>query len=247
MTTPPTVSPVSLEGCVSSVFRHASILATLSGPNNDRDSLPTETFTYEVGKRFFDIFIAMLLLAPAIVLMALIALALVVTSGGPVIFRQQRIGRYGRLFTMWKFRTMRTDGKRILREHLKGNAEARAEWHLNHKLRRDPRITQLGRFLRETSLDEVPQILNILVGEMSFVGPRPIVMKETVKYAERLPYYLAARPGATGLWQISGRCNVSYESRVILDETYVRHWTLGGDLWILLHTPRAVFFRDGAC
>jgi exopolysaccharide production protein ExoY len=247
MTTLPTVPPAILDSCGSSVFRHASIITTLSKSIKNKDILPTESAAYQVGKRIFDLWLALLVLPVAMVMIALIGMAIALSSGRPVMFRQKRVGRYGRSFTMWKFRTMHTDADRILRDHLKGSSEARAEWHQCHKLRHDPRITPLGRLLRETSLDEIPQILNIFAGEMSFVGPRPIVTKETVKYADRLPYYLAARPGITGLWQISGRCNVSYEGRVILDETYVRHWTMGGDIWILLHTPRAVFCKDGAC
>jgi exopolysaccharide production protein ExoY len=247
MSAPPTISPAILDGCESSVFRHAARIATFSRFTKSRDLLPTQTSTYEFGKRVFDLSLAVLLLPIATLATAVIALAILLTSGRPVMFRQQRIGRAGGPFSIWKFRTMYADADRILREHLKGSAEAREEWHQKHKLQCDPRITPLGKLLRETSLDEVPQILNIFAGDMSFVGPRPIIAKETVKYAERLPYYLAARPGVTGLWQISGRCNVSYETRVILDETYVRHWTIGGDIWILLHTPRAVFRRDGAC
>ena len=243
----PTVSPVILDGSGSSVFRHAARIARFSRFTKNNDLLPTQTSTYEIGKRVFDLALAALLLPFAGMLISLIAVAIAVSCGGPVLFRQQRIGRHGRPFTIWKFRTMRADADRILREHLKRSVEARTEWHERHKLSRDPRITPLGRLLRETSLDEIPQILNIFAGDMSFVGPRPIVAKETVKYAERPPYYLAARPGVTGLWQISGRCNISYEGRVILDETYVKHWTIGGDIWILLHTPRAVFRKDGAC
>ncbi len=243
----PTVSPAMLDDYAPSVFRHAARIARFSKCIADERDLPTQTTAYKVGKRVLDLALALLLLPPAAVLTALIAMAIALTSKGPVIFRQSRIGRNGRPFVIWKFRTMHADADCILREHLKSNAEAREEWHEKHKLGRDPRITPLGRLLRETSLDEIPQILNIFAGDMSFVGPRPIVAKETIKYADRLPYYLAARPGVTGLWQISGRCNVSYETRVILDETYVRHWTIGGDIWILLHTPRAVFRRDGAC
>jgi exopolysaccharide production protein ExoY len=108
-------------------------------------------------------------------------------------------------------------------------------------------VTRLGRFLRDTSLDEIPQIINVLRGEMSLVGPRPIVQAERAKYAERYAFYSAAIPGITGLWQVSGRCNVSYEDRVKMDEDYVRHWSLMRDLVILLRTPRSVIRRDGAC
>jgi exopolysaccharide production protein ExoY len=247
MSTQPSVSAAILDSAGSGAFRHAARIANLSRSTAAQDVLPTQTAAYEVGKRVFDLALAMMLLPLAALFLPLIALAIAVTSGGPVIFGQQRIGRHRRPFTIWKFRTMHADADRILREHLKGSAEAREEWYEKHKLSRDMRITRLGKLLRETSLDEIPQILNIFAGDMSFVGPRPIVAKETIKYAERLPYYLAARPGVTGLWQISGRCNVSYETRVILDETYVRHWTIGVDIWILLHTPRAVFRKEGAC
>jgi exopolysaccharide production protein ExoY len=238
---------LSLDEYATSVFRHAARITRFSKSIADQDCLPTESVAYRVGKRVVDLALALLMLPPAAVLMVLIGLAIASTSKGPVIFRQWRIGRNGRPFVIWKFRTMHADADCILREHLKRSAEVREEWHEKHKLSRDPRITPLGRLLRETSLDEIPKILNILAGDMSFVGPRPIVKKETVRYAERLPYYLAARPGVTGLWQISGRCNVSYQTRVILDETYVRHWTIGGDIWILLHTPLAVLRKDGAC
>jgi exopolysaccharide production protein ExoY len=247
MTTQPSVSAAILDNAGSGAFRHAARIANFSRPSAVEDVLPTQTAAYQVGKRIFDLALAVALLPLAALLVPVIAVAIALTSGGPVIFGQQRIGRHGRPFTIWKFRTMHADADRILREQLKGSAEAREEWYEKHKLSRDTRITPLGRLLRETSLDEIPQILNIFAGDMSFVGPRPIVAKETIKYAERLPYYLAARPGVTGLWQISGRCNVSYQTRVILDETYVRHWTIGGDLWILLHTPRAVFRKEGAC
>jgi exopolysaccharide production protein ExoY len=243
----PSVSPAILDSAGSGVFRHAARIANFSRSIATEDILPTQSAVYQVGKRVFDLALAFLLLLPTGVLIALIAMAVAVSSAGPVFFRQWRIGRNGRPFMIWKFRTMRLDADCVLREHLKGSVEAREEWHEKHKLQDDPRITRLGRLLRETSLDEIPQILNIFAGDMSFVGPRPIVARETVKYAGRLAYYLAARPGVTGLWQISGRCNVSYETRVILDETYVRHWTIGADIWILLHTPQAVFRKDGAC
>jgi lipopolysaccharide/colanic/teichoic acid biosynthesis glycosyltransferase len=242
-----TLPSVLLDECTPSVFRHATRIARFSKSIADQDGLPTEGVAYQVGKRIVDLALALFLLPAAALLIVLIGVAVALTSKGPVIFRQWRIGRNGRPFAIWKFRTMHADADRILREHLKRSAEAREEWHEKHKLSRDPRITPLGRLLRETSLDEIPQILNIIAGDMSFVGPRPIVMKETVRYADRLRYYLAARPGVTGLWQISGRCNVSYQTRVILDETYVRHWTIGGDIWILLHTPLAVLRKDGAC
>jgi lipopolysaccharide/colanic/teichoic acid biosynthesis glycosyltransferase len=142
---------------------------------------------------------------------------------------------------------MRNNADQALAEWLLHHPEIRHEWQQTHKLKRDPRVTRLGRFLRDTSLDEIPQIINVLRGEMSLVGPRPIVQAERAKYAERYAFYSAAIPGITGLWQVSGRCNVSYEDRVKMDEDYVRHWSLMRDLVILLRTPRSVIRRDGAC
>jgi exopolysaccharide production protein ExoY len=210
------------------------------------EELPTQGRKYELGKRIFDIVLAVLISPLLAIMIAIIAGMIALTSGGPVFFRQRRIGQYGREFPIWKFRTMSPRADSILAEHLKRNAAAREEWNHTHKLRDDPRITRLGRMLRKTSLDELPQILNVFAGDMSFVGPRPIVRAERFKYAERYPFYLAAVPGITGLWQVSGRSDVSYEARTILDETYVCTWSLLRDIWILLKTPRAVVNRDGA-
>ena len=210
-------------------------------------ALPTESRTYEVGKRIFDICFAFSLLPIAIPTMALISIAIGLSSGWPLLYTQRRVGRYGRPFTIWKFRTMHCDGETILSAHLEQSPQARAEWHNSRKLRQDPRITRIGRVLRQTSLDEIPQILNVLMGQMSFVGPRPIVRKEIRKYGESFSYYLAARPGITGLWQISGRSALSYDTRIILDEQYVRHWSLQADIRILLKTPRAVLRCSEAC
>ncbi len=215
-------------------------------PAEELVELPTRSRMYEQGKRYFDLALAAVISPVLAVLIAAIGGIIAVTYGTPVFYRQRRIGRHGRLFDIWKFRTMYPHADRILAEHLKHDAAARDEWFHTHKLKDDPRITRLGRVLRKTSLDELPQILNVFSGEMSFVGPRPIVEAEVVKYAERFPYYLEAVPGITGLWQVSGRCDLSYEARVILDETYVSKWSLRRDLWILLKTPKAVVNRDGA-
>jgi len=202
--------------------------------------LPTESRTYEVGKRIFDVCLALCLLPVAMPMMMLIGIAIGFISGGPVLYSQTRVGRYGRPFKIWKFCTMRPAGERILSAHFSRCARAQAEWHEARKLRHDPRITAIGRVLRPTSLDEIPQIFNVLMGDMSFVGPRPIVRKEVHKYGESFYYYVSARPGITGLWQISGRSALSYGDRVSLDESYVRHWTLQSDFRILLKTPRAI-------
>jgi lipopolysaccharide/colanic/teichoic acid biosynthesis glycosyltransferase len=228
------------------VYSRGSEAVALFTPWVDLSGLPTHSRKYELGKRFFDLGLAVLLSPLLALVIAFIAGMIALTSSGPVFFRQRRIGQHGREFLIWKFRTMHPRADRILAEYLRRNPLAREEWNHTHKLRNDPRITRLGRFLRKTSLDELPQIFNVFSGDMSFVGPRPIVRAESVKYAERFPYYLAAVPGITGLWQVSGRCDVTYEARTILDETYVCKWSMGKDLWILMKTPRAVVGRDGA-
>jgi lipopolysaccharide/colanic/teichoic acid biosynthesis glycosyltransferase len=141
---------------------------------------------------------------------------------------------------------MNPHADKVLHEYLEANPEAEREWLETHKLRVDPRVTRVGRFLRKTSLDELPQLFNVFRGEMSFVGPRPIVHSEQARYGERFVFYTAMVPGVTGLWQVSGRNDVTYHERVRLDERYARNWSLGVDLDILLRTPGAVFQGWGA-
>jgi lipopolysaccharide/colanic/teichoic acid biosynthesis glycosyltransferase len=212
----------------------------------DVSGLPTRSRKYKFGKRLFDIALAVIISPVVLLLIALLTGMIALTSGGPVFFRQRRIGQHGQEFFIWKFRTMHPRADHVLAEYLRRNPSAREEWNHTRKLRNDPRITRLGRVLRQTSLDELPQILNVFAGHMSFVGPRPIVWAESGKYAERFAYYLAAVPGITGLWQVSGRCDISFEARTVLDETYVCKWSMARDLWILFRTPRAVVNRDGA-
>ncbi len=158
------------------------------------------------------------------------------TSPGPVFYVQQRVGRDYRSFGCIKFRTMRRDADRILSRILDESPELREEFRHDFKLRNDPRITRIGRFLRRSSLDELPQFLNVLRGEMSVVGPRPIVRQELPRYGERMEEVLSVRPGLTGLWQVSGRNNLSYRQRVLLDLRYARHRSLRLDLLIILRT-----------
>lgn len=166
--------------------------------------------------------------------------------GGPALFRHRRVGAGGRDFPCLKFRTMHVDAERMLRELLERDPAAREEWERTFKLRDDPRVTRVGRFLRRTSLDELPQLFNVLRGEMSLVGPRPIVEKEVVFYDKYYRYYQQCRPGITGLWQVSGRSDVDYERRVELDCAYVTSWSVLRDVVILLRTPARVLRRDGA-
>lgn len=203
--------------------------------------------SYTRLKRVFDIAACLCLLPFAGVLLLLLTLVVFMSAGFPVIYRQERVGQNGKRFTLYKFRTMRTDGVEHLSEWFTRHPEALKEWKAAHKLRNDPRIIRGGRFLRKTSLDELPQLFNVLRGEMTLVGPRPIVPAELVKYGSRVNFYLAALPGLTGLWQTSGRNNVSYNQRVDLDEEYVRQWSFRRDLQILLRTPMSVLRGDGAC
>jgi exopolysaccharide production protein ExoY len=167
-------------------------------------------------------------------------------SGQSVIYAQKRVGRGGVVFGCFKFRTMVPDADRVLRDLLATNASAREEWQRDHKLKDDPRVTSLGRFLRRTSLDELPQILNVLKGDMSLVGPRPIVREELLRYGRWVSSYLAAKPGITGLWQVSGRNNMSYRRRVAIDIYYSRNRSVLLNLYILLKTVRVVVGGHGA-
>jgi lipopolysaccharide/colanic/teichoic acid biosynthesis glycosyltransferase len=177
--------------------------------------------------------------------MVLITIVVAVSSPGPVFFVQQRIGLRGVSFPCLKFRTMVTDAQERLEKLLAEDPDARAEWALDHKLRNDPRVTWIGRILRKTSFDELPQLFNILMGHMSVVGPRPIVQAEIVRYGERFLAYCAVRPGLTGLWQVSGRNDVSYETRVRLDARYSRRKCLGYDIAICMRTVPAVLMSRG--
>lgn len=168
------------------------------------------------------------------------------SSPGPVFYSQVRIGLNGAPFRAWKFRTMRRDADAVLQRWLDSDTRLREEWSQERKLKRDPRVTPIGRFLRTTSLDELPQIWNVFRGEMSLIGPRPIVSEEIVKYGPEFSLYTSVRPGISGLWQVSGRSNTSYEERVRLDDYYVRNWSVWLDLHILARTVRVVLTREGA-
>ncbi len=197
-------------------------------------------------KRLFDIATSSIALVFLLPLLAPIALLIRLSDGGPALFVQERIGLDGRKFRCFKFRTMVVDAQARLDKLLSEDPVARREWAADQKLRNDPRITGLGAFLRKSSLDELPQLLNIIKGDMSVVGPRPIVEKETARYGSAFSYYCEVRPGLTGLWQISGRNDTTYAERVALDVKYVRHWTPLGDLKIVALTIPAILFSSGA-
>lgn len=205
----------------------------------------TDTNRYRgMSKRLFDLIVCMVLL-PIIAPFIALIYALVRLDGGPGFFKHTRVGRGGKVFECWKIRTMVTDAQNQLETLLAHDPNARAEWNRDHKLRDDPRITKIGAFLRKSSLDELPQILNVLRGEMSLIGPRPITAEELERYGARKWAYLALRPGVTGLWQVSGRNDLSYNERVDLDVSYFKRLSLGTDVAILFRTVGAVLSKTG--
>jgi lipopolysaccharide/colanic/teichoic acid biosynthesis glycosyltransferase len=196
------------------------------------------------GKRSFDVvgaLVALIALSPVILALALV----VALDGGRPLFFQRRVGRDGVLFPCCKIRSMRRDADVVLKRILAEDPEARAEWERDHKLANDPRVTRFGAFLRATSLDELPQLGNVLLGQMSLVGPRPVIEDEMARYGAYAAEYKKVRPGLTGLWQVSGRNALSYEARVALDVRYVRTQSLWLDLSILARTACAVLGRTG--
>lgn len=197
-------------------------------------------------KRGIDLLFCLLLLPFLLPLGLVLALLIRLDSPGPALYRQKRIGRDGRPLNVCKFRTMVADADAKLKEWLAGDPALKEEWERDHKLRHDPRVTRMGRFLRKTSLDELPQLLNVVMGDMSLVGPRPIVAGEVKKYGAVFDEYCRVRPGITGLWQISGRNNTTYAERVSFDHYYINNWSVWMDIWILTRTIPVVLTGYGA-
>jgi exopolysaccharide production protein ExoY len=223
--------------------------ASLSGASSTRATAAplAEPLRQPLGglaKRAIDVTLAGLLLLLSVPIMLLVAAAIRLLMGGPVVFGHKRVGCRGRAFVCYKFRTMAGNAQELLQRHLAENPDAAREWQATRKLSNDPRVTALGRFLRKSSLDELPQLLNVLNGDMSLIGPRPIVPDEMAHYGRHAHTYLCARPGITGMWQTNGRSSVSYRTRVACDRYYVRHWSLRLDLKLLLKTIPAVLKFD---
>lgn len=240
-------------------FPHIHILSELTGlpdhwaPRQELDGLtgihlqqnlmlPIPRMT----KRLIDLVGATLGAIILLPLLFYIAVAVKLSSRGPITYSHERIGKDGRRFRAWKFRSMFENSNDVLEYYLEQHPDLRLEWEKDHKLRYDPRVTRIGRFIRKTSLDELPQLWNVIRGEMSLVGPRPIVTAEISKYGPYFGLYTMVTPGITGLWQVSGRNNTTYEERVQLDAYYVRHWSPWMDLYLLLRTIRIVLFAHGA-
>ncbi len=201
------------------------------------------SWEYRYAKRLVDLAGSAVMIFTFAIPGLLIAAIILFTSPGPLFYREERIGRHSVPFRIWKFRTMHCKPEVLLFQELGTRSPIH---HRIHKTRHDPRVTRVGRFLRQWSLDELPQVFNILAGEMSLVGPRPIVRDEAAVYGERLRFYLMAKPGLSGLWQISGRSAIGYAERTKLDATYVRRWNILRDLQILIRTIPAVLGRVGA-
>jgi lipopolysaccharide/colanic/teichoic acid biosynthesis glycosyltransferase len=206
---------------------------------------PVDSWRYHYVKRGLDVLCALILIAFFAIPGLLIAAVILLTSEGSAFYREVRIGRDGRLFRIWKFRSMYRNAPRLGSIAGAEQGGKVLQWRMRKHLK-DPRITAIGGILRRWSLDELPQLFNVLSGEMSLVGPRPIVEAETGFYGNLLPFYLAATPGLSGLWQVSGRSNVDYAKRAKLDAMYVRSWCLESDLSILFRTIPAVLTRIGA-
>ncbi len=224
------------------IKKHAeSVEPAKGGGHNDRNFFGMNG----LAKRFLDIAIAasaLVFLAP---LLLLVAIA-VRMGGGPVFYTQKRIGRGGRAFSMIKFRTMRTDADAVLQSVLDSDPAARAEWAAFQKLKNDPRITRIGRYLRISSIDELPQLVNVLIGDMSIVGQRPILLNQRDAFGVHIAGYERARPGITGLWQVRGRNSLSFEQRAIMGSEYVSRWSLLLDIKLILLTIPAILFSKHA-
>ena len=197
-------------------------------------------------KRFIDLFL--LLISSPVVLPVVLIVSLIVkiSSPGPVFYGHKRTGKNGKEFKCWKFRSMVIDADKQLEKILAENPEMRAEWEKDRKFTNDPRVTKIGKILRKTSIDEIPQFFNILTGEMSFIGPRPVTEPELKKYGNKAQIILSVQPGLSGMWQISGRSDTGYEERVTLDSYYIQNWSVWLDIWIIIKTVYVVLRGKGA-
>ncbi|MCJ8233324.1 undecaprenyl-phosphate galactose phosphotransferase WbaP [Aeromonas veronii] len=234
----PAMRGVPLYGTdVSHFFSHELMMLRV---NNNLARLSSR-----IIKRLFDILVSSILLCLLSPFLLYIGWK-VSRDGASPLYGHERVGQYGRKFKCLKFRSMIINSKEVLEHLLSTDANAKAEWDKDFKLKNDPRITSVGHFLRKTSLDELPQLFNVLRGEMSLVGPRPVVEEELERYGDDKSYYLMAKPGMTGLWQVSGRNDVDYSTRVYFDSWYVKNWGLWNDIAILFKTVSVVFNREGA-
>jgi lipopolysaccharide/colanic/teichoic acid biosynthesis glycosyltransferase len=239
------MSSVTSDSCATAPF-HAeadSIVVSLHGNTEKTDAAASDGES--PLHRVFDVVFAAALILVLLPVFALLVIIMKFSDRGPVFYAQRRVGRGGAYFPCLKFRSMVTNSDHVLQQLLATSPEARGEWERDRKLRNDPRVTPIGRIMRKTSLDELPQLFNILAGQMSVVGPRPIVQGEIALYGTYFQDYCSVRPGLTGLWQISGRNDVSYEERVQLDASYVKSRSVFGDISIVAKTVPAVLLSRG--
>ena len=197
-------------------------------------------------KRLLDIFLILLFMPFILPLMIILSLLVKLTSKGPVFYGHKRVGKNGKTIKCWKFRSMCNNSQEILEKILATDPVKKAEWEKDRKFQDDPRVTKFGKFLRKTSLDELPQLFNILFGQMSLVGPRPVTEPELVKYGKYKDYVLSVVPGLTGMWQVSGRSDTGYEERISFDTYYIQNWSIWLDIWILIKTVWVVLKGKGA-
>ena len=202
--------------------------------------------TYQRLKRIADILLVLSVTPLALPLLGVILLLVCLDSPGKSIFQQERVGKRGRIFKVWKVRTMVENADQVLDEYLTGHPELCPEWERTRKLKHDPRVTRVGRILRHASVDELPQIWNVLKGEMTFVGPRPILPEEIIEYGSSYDLYVQVFPGLTGLWQVLGRNDLEFKQRVRLDEEYILDWSIRMEISILIRTVKVVFTGYGA-
>ena len=239
-------SPESRTAAIEDSYSYTeTVVRPLARPRRV-ERLPSELFRYRVVKRCCDVFLIVISAPLTLLALGIVSVMVMLSSPGPIFYSHRRIRKNGAFFSMWKFRTMCVNSAEVLEEYLSHHPEARAEWNKTHKLRNDPRITPIGAFLRHYSLDELPQLWNVLSGHMSLVGPRPIVAAEVEKYAGSFECYCRVKPGLTGLWQVSGRSELTYDERVALDCDYVNRWSLRRDVKILMKTFSVVINQDGA-
>lgn len=241
-------------------YRYVSVIPTLRGMPLDSTDM-SFIFSHEVMifrvqqnlakwssriiKRVFDIVGSLCIIVVLSPILFYISRK-VKKDGGAAIYGHERVGKGGQQFKCLKFRSMVVNSKEVLENLLENDPEAKVEWDATFKLKNDPRVTKIGRFLRRTSLDELPQLFNVLKGEMSLVGPRPVITAELKRYNDEVDYYLLSKPGMTGLWQVSGRNDVDYDTRVYLDAWYVKNWSMWNDIAILFKTVSVVLKKDGA-
>jgi len=239
-------SPQSPTAIIEDSYSYTEAVSLPAVKLRQVDSAPSDFFRYRVLKRFIDIVLVLISTPVTLPLLGIVAAVVMLSSPGPILYSHRRIRKNGAFFSMWKFRTMCLNSAEVLEEYLSKHPAARTEWNKTQKLRGDPRITPIGGFLRRYSLDELPQLWNVLTGQMTLVGPRPIVAAEVEKYNDSFDCYCRVKPGLTGLWQVSGRSELSYDARVALDCDYVNRWSLRRDAVILLKTFSTVLKQDGA-